>query len=142
MKSNDPAVISFNHCRMNRIRKHIIGYGLLLLMLFSLSGITLHKMTCNMSGNSTISVIAKDECCDRQAPNSISEDCCDENSAFVQVTDFDRTLNQHQDVQPAVLMTLSSVAEMAMANIRSFQIPNKAPPITSVDRTILEIYLL
>jgi len=116
---------------MNKIRTNSIGgLGLLFIMLFSLSGITLSKMTCKMSGNSIVYVGELDEpCCDKRPPNSVGEKCCDIRVAAVQVTEFENTKNNGIQLLPVVVGSFVLV-QLQQANIarRNVHFAN-APPL-------------
>ena len=129
---------------MNRVRAHIIGYTLLLIMLFSMSGVSIHKMTCRTSGNSVVSVGEFDgTCCAPQKSNSISEKCCDNSSAYVHVTEFERTDHTNFQVTPVVLMTVVSMVETIGPERLKRTYQNKAPPrVECCDRTFTGVFRL
>lgn len=75
-------------------------------MLVSISGVSIHRMTCLSSGNSIVAIGAQsDPCCDRQPINSISENCCENSVVALQLEEFNRTVDDVLDVVPAVIQT-------------------------------------
>lgn len=103
--------------------------ALLLLILVSISGVSIHRMTCFISGNSIVSIGEQIEpCCDKLPENSISEHCCDQSVVALQLEEFNRAQDAAPIVQPVLL---TPFAPVALVKIRTVQFPQKranAPP--------------
>ena len=127
---------------MNNKRKNSIGFSLVVLMLFSLSGVSLHKMTCSMSGNSFVYVGDMDElCCDEQPLNSISKKCCDISVAAVQITEFETSQKTSIQLEPVVIRSFE-IRKVSPLNYPHsiVQLANAPPPRTHNIQAILEVY--
>lgn len=127
---------------MNKVRTNTIGIGLLVIMLFSLSGVSLHKMTCTMSGNSIVYIGEMDEpCCDKQPANSVSEKCCDISVAAVQITEFENSQQTVIQLVPAVVHSFGAIQVPQANYVRQIkQFANAPPPKIQNAQALLEVF--
>lgn len=128
--------------KMNNVRTNSIGLSLLVIMLFSLSGVSLHKMKCNMSGNSFVYVGEMDEpCCEKQPANSLSEKCCDISVAAVQITEFESSQKTAIQIVPVVLRSFGAI-QVPQANYarRIIQLANAPPTKIQNTQALLEVF--
>ena len=111
-------------------------------MLFSLSGVSLHKMTCTMSGNSIVYMGEMDEpCCDKQPANSVSEKCCDVSVAAVQITEFESSQKTVIQLVPIVVRFFGAI-QVPQANYaqRILKFANAPPAKTQNAQALLEVF--
>lgn len=119
-----------------------MGFCLFVIMLFSVSGVSLYKMTCTMSGNSFVYVGEMDEpCCDEQPANSISEKCCDISLAAIQITEFERSNGFSIELMPVVaqiFMAFRNVQDAYTLRIVPFAEPPPLKP--SKVQALLQVF--
>jgi hypothetical protein len=135
---------------MNRWLKSIISVFLGAMILFAGSSVTLAKMACAKSGNTSITLNKPDDCCKHEhghAPFALEEKCCDVSSMHLEALQY--LVSSSQNIQKSmvcidVASSLSAFGYAQSDNGTSIELRRHAvtldysyPPVRIMNRTFI-----